>query len=89
MTQEEFIKVLKRDGYSYDIEGDKIVVLGVDIWLESLTSIPSGVVFKNKWGVDLRSLTSISPGVVFNNGGYIGLGSLTSLPRVSAGAHSA
>ena len=58
MTREEFIEILKKEGYSYKIEGDKLVVTGNgDVWLDSLTSLPPGVVFKNRGRVYLRSLT--------------------------------
>jgi hypothetical protein len=78
MTQEEFIEVLKKKGYSYEIEGDQIVVTRrEDVYLEYLTSISPGVVFENRGGVNLRSLTSIPPGVVFNNKGIVDLKSLT------------
>jgi hypothetical protein len=80
MTQEEFIEILKKKGYFYEIEGDNIVVLergGVD--LGSLTSLPSGVVFKNRGDVFLESLKSLPPDVVFRNEGAVSLGSLTSL----------
>jgi len=80
-SQEKFIKKLKREDYSYGIEGDKVVVTdrrSVD--LESLTSLPPGVVFKNKSYVNLESLTSLPPGVEFKNGGNVYLNSLTSLP---------
>ena len=73
MTQEEFIKVLDKKRYSYEIEGDKIVVTHKGkLNLDSLTSIPPGVVFENRFEVFLRSLTSIPPGVVFNNKGNKG-----------------
>ena len=81
MTREAFIEVLKREDYSYKIEGDKIVVTDEEgVWLQSLTSIPSGVVFKNEGDVYLRALTSLPPGVVFENGGDVDLRALTSLP---------
>jgi hypothetical protein len=81
MKQEKFIKVLDNEGYSYEIVGDNIVVTGKgDIWLESLTSLPPGVEFKNGGGVFLESLTSLPPGVVFNNVRDVWLDSLTSLP---------
>ena len=68
MTQEEFIKVLDEKGCSYKIEGDKIIVTyRGSVFLESLTSLPPGVVFKNEGGVDLRYLTSLPPGVEFKN----------------------
>ena len=44
--------------------------------MESLTSLPPGVVFNNKGKVHMKSLTSISPGVEFKNGGNIWLDSL-------------
>jgi hypothetical protein len=81
MTREEFIKVLKDNRYSYEIEGDKIIVTHKgSVWLDSLTSIPPGVVFRNEGNVFLQSLTSLPPGVEFRNGEGVGLGSLTSLP---------
>ena len=57
MTQEEFIKVLNREKYSYEIEGDKIIVTSKgNVYLDSLTSLPSGVEFNNGGGVDLESI---------------------------------
>lgn len=82
MTREAFIEVLKREDYSYKIEGDKIVVTDEEgVWLQSLTSIPSGVVFKNEGDVYLRALTSLPPGVEFRNRGVVSLDSLTSIPH--------
>ena len=81
MTREKFIKVLKNEKYSYEIEGDKIIVTHEDdVWLTLITSLPPGVEFNNRGDVWLMSLTSLPPGVVFNNGGSVRLGSLTSLP---------
>jgi hypothetical protein len=81
MTQEDFIKVLKRKGYEYEIEGDKLVITeDGDVNLDALTSLPSGVEFRNRGDVWLNSLTSLSPGVEFKNGGDVWLNSLTSLP---------
>ena len=80
MTREEFIKVLNREKYSYEIEGDKIIVThkrGVS--LDALTSLPPGVEFRNGNHVDLGSITSLPPGVVFRNGGDVWLESLTSI----------
>ena len=77
MTQEEFIKVLDTKGYSYEIEGDKLVVTSeVSVHLSALTSLPPGVEFKNEGHVRLRSLTSLPPGVKFNNEGDVALNSL-------------
>jgi hypothetical protein len=81
MKQEEFIKILDKKGYSYEIEGDKIIVTQ-DGWfnLRYLTSLPPDVVFKNGGSVRLDSLTSLPPGVEFRNRGRVYLQLLTSLP---------
>ena len=58
MTQEEFIKILKRKKYSYEIEGDKIIVTHKgSVHLKLLTSLPSDVEFRNVGNVYLDSLT--------------------------------
>jgi len=81
MTQEEFIKLLDYKGYSYEEEGDKIVVTHKgNARLESLTSLPPDVEFRNEGDVWLDSLTTLPPGVEFSNSGYIDLDSLSSLP---------
>ena len=81
MTQKEFIKVLDEKGYSYKIEGDKIVVTYEgDVFLRALTSLPPDVEFGNGGSVRLDSLTSIPPGVEFRNRGYVYLDSITSIP---------
>jgi hypothetical protein len=81
MTQEEFIEVLKKEKYSYKIEGDKIVVTDTEtVWLDSLASLPPDVVFKNKEDIYMQSLTSISPDVELKNKGDIYMESLTSIP---------
>ena len=80
MTQEAFIKILDKKRYSYEIEGDKIVVTHErEVDLDSLTSFPSGVEFKNGGDVYLQSLTSLPPGVEFRNKGHVGLNALTSI----------
>ena len=69
MTREEFIKVLDEEGYSYEIEGDRIVVTyGYGVDLSALTSIPPGVEFKNGGYISLSSLKTLSPGVKFEHG---------------------
>ena len=78
MTQEEFIEVLDKKGYSYEMEGNKIVVtykFYVD--LVSLTSLPPGVVFSNVGEVGLRSLEAIPPDVEFRTTYDVNLQSLT------------
>lgn len=84
MTTEEFIEVLEEKRYySYKIEGDKVVVTHKgDVWLNSLTSLPSGVEFKNVGSVHLGSLTSLPPGVEFMNRGVVHLNSLTNISPV-------
>jgi hypothetical protein len=90
MTREEFIKVLDNKNYTYEIEGDKIVVtyegntdLLSSVHLPALTSLPSEVVFENEGNVNLHSLTSLPPRVKFKNGRNVYLNSLTSLPPVT------
>jgi len=81
MTREEFIKVLKEKRYSYNIEGDLIVVThNGDVYLDSLTTLPAGVKFENEGYVNLRSLTTLPAGVKFENGGDVMLDYLTSIP---------
>ena len=86
MTREEFIEVLDEKGYSYEIEGDKIVVTEGDevgrVMLRSLKTLPLGVEFKNGGDVDLRSLETIPLGVEFKNGGAVDLRSLETIPPV-------
>ena len=80
MTREEFTNVLDDYGYSYEIEGDKIVVTHErEVDLDSLTSLSPGVEFKNGGDVELSFLVSIPPDVVFRNRGYVNLRSLTSI----------
>ena len=77
MTQEEFIEILKNEKYSYEIKGDKIIVTHKEtVYLSALTSLPSGVEFRNGGNVYLSSLTSLPPGVEFKNGGGVDLDSL-------------
>jgi hypothetical protein len=77
MTQEEFIKILKKKRYSYEIEGDKIIVTRErDFNFETLTSIPPGVEFSNGGNVYLDSLTSLPSDVVFENRGDVNLEAL-------------
>jgi hypothetical protein len=81
MTREEFIKELKEKRYSHKIEGDKIIVTPkASVYLKHLTSLPSGVEFKNGGNVYLHSLTSLPPGVEFKNKWGVHLEALTSIP---------
>ena len=79
MTIEEFIDVLEEKGYSYVIEGDKIVVTGDDMVILRLVTLPPGVVFKNRGSVYFELLETIPSGVEFNNRGDVYLGIV---PRV-------
>ncbi len=86
MTREEFIEILDREGYSYEIEGDKIVVTddNVDISFGSgLTTLPSGVEFRNGGFLDaMNALIELPPDVKFSNDGGV---ALSSLKRISPG----
>jgi hypothetical protein len=91
MKQEQFIKRLDTRGYSYEIEGDKIIVTHKGyVDLKTLKSLPIGVEFNCDGPVDLRRLTSIPSGVVFRNGNngnnaYIGDVYLQSLETIPPG----
>ena len=81
MTQEEFIKVLEEKDYSYEIEGDKIIVTNYrHVDLDSLVSLPSGIEFRNNGDVDLRNLKGLPPDVLFKCDGYIDLGIVEIIP---------
>jgi hypothetical protein len=78
MTREEFIKVLEEKEYLYEIKGDKVVVtpyMGID--LNSLESLPPGVVFSNSGPVYLETLKTIPRGIEFSNEGNVHLKKLT------------
>ena len=81
MKKEEFIEVLKRNNYLYEIQGDKIIVTHdgyVDLGF--LETIPPGVEFRNRGSVDLSDLKTIPPGVEFRNGGDVWLSALKTIP---------
>jgi hypothetical protein len=81
MTQEEFIEELKKRSYSYEMEGDEILVTHQGwVNLHSLESLPPGVRFQNQGSVRLDSLESLPPGFRFENQGWVNLNSLESLP---------
>ena len=81
MTREEFIKILNKKKYSYEMEGNEILVTHQEnLYLSSLESLPPGVRFQNQGDVRLDSLKSLPPGVQFQNQGYVNLPSLKSLP---------
>jgi hypothetical protein len=81
MTQEEFVQVLKKFGYSFERAGDEILVTHQgSVSLGSLKSLPPGVQFQNRGNVWLNSLERVPPGVRFENNGDVGLSSLESLP---------
>ena len=81
MTREEFIQILNEKGYSYNLEGNKIVVTyGGYVNLSSLETLPLGVVFKGEKSVDLESLKTLPPDAEFRNGKDVLLGSLKTIP---------
>ena len=77
MTREEFIKELKAQGYSYEMDGDKLVVTHFGLVdLRYLEALPSGIEFKNKGNVYLNSLQTLPQGIEFKNRGDVNLTSL-------------
>ena len=81
MTREEFIQILDKKGYSYEIIGHKIVITyRGDVNLSSLETLPPGVEFNNGRDVELALLKALHPDVEFKNGGNVYLHSLKTLP---------
>ena len=81
MTREEFIKELDDLEYSYEIEGDKIIVTHSEshVDLNHLTHIPPNIIFNNVMDVDLESIKYVPPGVEFRNEGSVYLASVISI----------
>jgi len=85
MTREEFIDILDAKGYSYGVEGNKIIITHLDrerfddnIWFNSLESIPPNVEFRNAGNIMIRyfmngepSDSGIPSSVEFNNDGDV------------------
>ena len=81
MTQKEFIKVLDEKGISYEMEGDKIVVIDVkgimeNVILDHIKTLPPNVKFMNSGEVDLEEVLKIPKGIIFENGDNVSLDSL-------------
>jgi hypothetical protein len=57
MKQQQFLDVLKNKNIPFEINDNKITVLGGVVSLLSLTTLPEGVTFSNSGGVNLNSLT--------------------------------
>jgi hypothetical protein len=81
MTQEQFIKILKKNNITYEINQGKIIIThGWSIVLKKqLKSLPEGIVFSNLGDVHLTDITSLPSDVVFNNKGEVTFNSLTSI----------
>ena len=84
MTREEFIDVLDNEGYSYEIEGGKLIVTAGDSegnFDLYLGSIPSDVIFRNPGYVGLVYIDNIPSGVDFRNGGDVIFSPVTSIEK--------
>jgi hypothetical protein len=82
MTKGDFIKILKGYKYTYEIEGDKIIVLeNGSVNFDNITAIPSGVEFRNKTHVYMSSIITLPPDVIFSNEGSVWLSSVKSISR--------
>jgi len=85
MTREEFIKVLDEKGFKHYEEGDSLVVdhdQERSLHLNSLTSLPPNIVFRNSGDVWLDGLDSLPSGIRFENSGEASLRRLRNLPFV-------
>jgi hypothetical protein len=82
VKQAELISILKENHYSFKIDGDVLSIIHQgNVYLESLTTLPTGTVFNNEGNVYLHSLTTLPAGTVFNNQGCAYLNSLKTLPE--------
>ena len=83
MTREEFIERLEKERYPYYMEKDGriIIVYKWDVYLDTLTSLPPGVIFRNGGQVRLAKVINLPPDVEFKNGMAVRLNSITSIPR--------
>ena len=81
MTREAFIEVLDEKGYSYEIEGDKLIVTEEgEVFLGFIETIPPDVEFRNAGKVSFVELETLPSGVVFRNAGHVYLKSLETIP---------
>lgn len=85
MTREEFIEVLDKEGYSHEIDGDKIIVKKDDNsdregHILKITSIPSNIIFKCEGNLIFPYLTSLADGIEFRNNGRVSLREMKSIP---------
>jgi len=85
MTNEEFIKILDRNGYSYRMEGETLIVdnecqVELDRGKNAVESLPPGIRFENGGNVLLGKLKELPPGVVFNNRHHAWINGITELP---------
>jgi hypothetical protein len=85
MTNEEFIEILDRNGYSYRMEGETLVVdnefqVELDRGKDKVESLPPGIRFESGGNVLLGKLKELPSGVVFNNRLNVWLRRITELP---------
>ena len=74
MTREGFIKKLDDLGYSYVLDGDKIVVTHyTNVYLNNITELPDNVCFANGASVYLSNLVKLSKGLEFRNLGSVNM----------------
>lgn len=57
MNRKHFLKTLDEESIAY-VDGNSIEILGGDVWLSSIKSLPKNVKFNNQGSVNLSSLTS-------------------------------
>lgn len=81
MIREDFIEILDTENYSYEIEGDNIVVTHEK---ENGKEIPGlnlvALRIEDEDGGYLYIIDSIPSGVIFKNKGYLNLSSLEKMP---------
>lgn len=77
MTREEFIEILDNESFSYEIEGDRIVVIHDTRFKKGK---PGMNLVASKFNGEYWVINSIPSGVIFKNKGYLNLNQLEEMP---------
>ena len=76
-TKKQFIDILNKEKYPYEINDDNKIIIGGNIINSKLiTYIPDNVVFNNNGYVFLYYLKELGNNVIFNNKDFISLESI-------------
>lgn len=79
MRKDKFIDFLDKEGFSFYEEGNKIIIDESDLFDVDISSIPTGVIFRNDGDIYLDYITSVPKGTEFENKGHVYLQGAISL----------